>query len=151
MVSSSLKNEEGAAGHMRKALFASITIAAAFAVSGCVVETVSVPQPGVAVGGPPPPPVVESRPAPPVGRVVWVAGYWHWTGMQYAWIPGHWEGERPGAVWRAPRYSLRERRLLLRARRVVGASAASAAVTLPLTQGTCLFNACIGPIQHCCH
>ena len=52
--------------------------------------------------------MIEARPAPPVGRVVWVAGYWHWTGMQFTWIPGHWEGERPGAVWRAPRYLLRD-------------------------------------------
>jgi hypothetical protein len=21
----------------------------------------------------------------------WVRGYWHWTGVEYAWIPGHWE------------------------------------------------------------
>jgi hypothetical protein len=21
----------------------------------------------------------------------WVRGYWHWTGVDYEWIPGHWE------------------------------------------------------------
>ncbi len=21
----------------------------------------------------------------------WVSGYWHWTGVEYTWIPGHWE------------------------------------------------------------
>jgi hypothetical protein len=77
-------------------------------VAGCVVETVSAPPPGIAVVGPPPPPMVESRPSPPTGRVVWVAGYWHWTGMQYTWIPGHWEGARAGVVWRPPRYVVRD-------------------------------------------
>jgi hypothetical protein len=93
---------------MKKALAASVALAALLLTGGCVIEAVGAPPPGVAVGGPPPAPMQESRPAPPMGRVVWVAGYWHWTGMQYTWIPGHWEAERPGAVWRAPRYSLRE-------------------------------------------
>jgi hypothetical protein len=94
---------------MRKALAAIIAAAAVLSCSGCVVETVGgAPPPGVAVGGPPPAPMQETRPPTPAGRVVWVSGYWHWTGMQYTWIPGHWEEERPGAIWRAPRYSLRE-------------------------------------------
>jgi hypothetical protein len=21
----------------------------------------------------------------------WVRGYWHWTGVEYEWTPGHWE------------------------------------------------------------
>jgi hypothetical protein len=42
----------------------------------------------------------QTRPA-----TVWIAGYWHWTGIQYAWIPGHWEvSPHVGATWRAPRY-----------------------------------------------
>ena len=94
---------------MRRAIAAGLAVAALVAMSGCVVETgVSAAPPGVAVGGPPPPPMVEARPPTPGGRAAWVAGYWHWTGMQYTWIPGHWEEARPGAVWRAPRYSLRE-------------------------------------------
>ena len=36
-------------------------------------------------GGPPPAPMLETRPPTPGGRVVWVAGYWHWTGMRSAW------------------------------------------------------------------
>jgi WXXGXW repeat (2 copies) len=77
--------------------------------TGCVVEAVPPPPPnGVAVSGPPPQPVNEMRPPPPDARMVWVAGYWHWTGMQYTWIPGHWESAPPGASWRAPRYSVRE-------------------------------------------
>ncbi len=90
------------------AMLAAVALLALPALAGCVVEAGVAPPPGVAVGGPPPPPMVEARPPTPGGRVVWVAGYWHWTGMQYTWIPGHWEEERPGAVWRAPRYSLRE-------------------------------------------
>lgn len=75
--------------------------------AGCVVETGALG--GVAVSGPPPQPVVEARPAPPPNvRVVWIAGYWHWSGMQYTWIPGHWENAPPGASWRGPRYSLRD-------------------------------------------
>jgi WXXGXW repeat (2 copies) len=92
----------------RQAFTAGLVIAALLGVAGCVVETVSAPAPGVAVVGPPPPPMVESRTPPPVGRVVWVAGYWHWTGMQYTWIPGHWEVPRAGVVWRPPRYVQRD-------------------------------------------
>jgi hypothetical protein len=95
-------------GSLKKALAAIVVAAGLLSFSGCVVETVNAPPPGVAVGGPPPAPMRETRPPTPGGRVVWVAGYWHWTGMQYTWIPGHWEEERPGAIWRAPRYSLRE-------------------------------------------
>ena len=29
-------------------------------------------------------------------NATWVAGYWHWTGIQYAWIPGHWDAPPPG-------------------------------------------------------
>jgi hypothetical protein len=48
--------------------------------------------------------MVDTRPAPLPGETVWVAGYWHWTGMRYTWIPGHWERAPAGAAWRAPRY-----------------------------------------------
>lgn len=56
------------------------------------------------MNGPPPPPLAEDRPPAPRNDAQWVAGYWHWTGMQYAWIPGHWESAPPGATWSAPRY-----------------------------------------------
>jgi hypothetical protein len=86
-----------------------VALAVACCCGGCVVETAVATSPsGVAVTSPPPPPVIETRPAAPTARAVWIAGYWHWTGMQYTWIPGHWEEARPGAVWRAPRYWLRE-------------------------------------------
>jgi hypothetical protein len=50
--------------------------------------------------------VAEARSAPPQANALWVAGYWHWNGIQYTWIPGHWESPPPGTTWRAPKYSL---------------------------------------------
>jgi hypothetical protein len=88
--------------------------------SGCVVNEAESPTRGVIVSGPPPAPVREDRPpapstppstppsAPPSTASVWVSGYWHWTGIQYAWIPGHWEAPPPGATWNAPVYSVRD-------------------------------------------
>ena len=38
----------------------------------------------------PPPlssPFVAVSPAP---RLVWVPGFWGWTGVQQVWVPGHW-------------------------------------------------------------
>ncbi len=63
---------------------------------------------GIAVAGPPPAPIGEARPEAPPGDSVWVAGYWHWTGMRYTWIPGHWERAPAGAAWHPPRYWARE-------------------------------------------
>jgi len=72
--------------------------------SGCV-ATASNPTPrGVMVNGPPPAPLPEDRPAPPTAGAIWVNGYWHWTGAQYTWIPGHWENAPPGQSWYGPRY-----------------------------------------------
>jgi len=80
----------------------------AAAMGACVVNEAESPARGVVVSGPPPPAVREERPAPPSPQSVWVVGYWHWTGMQYAWIPGHWDAPPPGAVWNAPVYSARD-------------------------------------------
>jgi hypothetical protein len=82
--------------------------ALALMASACVIEASAGLGPGQVVSGPPPAPVAEGRPPPPAGSAIWVAGYWHWTGMQYTWIPGHWEQGHPGEMWRAPKYSLRE-------------------------------------------
>jgi hypothetical protein len=84
-----------------------VLVAAATVALGCV-ATVSVPPVrGVIVSGPPPAPIIEARSQPPAAASVWVSGYWHWTGMQYTWIPGHWEVEPPmGVMWQPPRYVL---------------------------------------------
>jgi hypothetical protein len=98
---------------MTKALLAGMSVAMVALAAGCVIETIPAPV-GVAVSGPPPAPVRELRqpPPPPPGgpgpTAMWVTGYWHWTGMQYTWIPGHWVVPPPGAYWRAPQYSLHE-------------------------------------------
>ena len=71
---------------------------------GCVATAETMPTRGVVVSGPPPAPLNEARPDPPKSRAAWVGGYWHWTGMQYAWIPGHWDRAPQGSQWIGPRY-----------------------------------------------
>jgi WXXGXW repeat (2 copies) len=86
-----------------------VALALALLTTGaCVVNEAESPSRGVVVSGPPPPAVREERPTAPSPQSVWVVGYWHWTGMQYAWIPGHWDAPPPGAVWNAPVYSARD-------------------------------------------
>ncbi len=75
---------------------------------GCVANEASLPSRGVVVSGPPPAPIAEERPLPADPQTAWVTGYWHWTGMHYAWIPGHWEKAPPGQTWAAPQYGARE-------------------------------------------
>ncbi len=72
--------------------------------SACVATAEGMASRGVVVSGPPPAPLVEVRPAPPPNRSAWIGGYWHWTGMHYAWIPGHWDSPPGGAEWVGPRY-----------------------------------------------
>jgi WXXGXW repeat (2 copies) len=73
--------------------------------TSCVVVPNTPPPRGILVSGPPPAVIREERPPQPAPLATWVAGYWHWTGLQYAWIPGHWEAAPPaGATWRAPAY-----------------------------------------------
>jgi hypothetical protein len=72
---------------------------------GCVAATSSPTLRAVIVNGPPPAPIAEELPPPAHAEAVRIPGYWHWTGIQYAWIPGHWEeAPPPGWTWRAPRY-----------------------------------------------
>ncbi len=73
---------------------------------GCVAAAAPPPARAIIVTGPPPAPIVEEPSPRPQAQAVWIAGYWHWTGIQYAWIPGHWEAApSSGATWRAPRYT----------------------------------------------
>jgi hypothetical protein len=53
----------------------------------------------------PPAAVVETHPARPGPRFVWIAGYHSWNGSAYAWVPGRWERPpRPGARWVAHKW-----------------------------------------------
>lgn len=81
-----------------------------FALPACVVNEPDAPPRGVVVSGPPPAPIPETPPARPTGGGVWVTGYWHWTGMQYVWIPGHWDQPPPGRSWQKPTYSFQDGR-----------------------------------------
>jgi hypothetical protein len=87
-----------------------VAVAAVVAIGpvGCVINEASPPPHGVAVSGPPPAPPQEMQPPRPAPDAVWVPGYWHWTGLQYAWMPGHWRAPPPGATWRTPSYSFRD-------------------------------------------
>src|SRR5256885_2257689 len=69
--------------------------AAGFALAACVATVETRPPRVVYVAGPPPPPLVEARGSPAAPGMVWVEGYWHWNGVQYVWIPGHWESPLP--------------------------------------------------------
>lgn len=91
-------------------LSVAVTVAVLVLAGGCVVNEPESPPRGVVVSGPPPAPVPENPPPAPNAQAVWVAGYWHWTGMQYAWIPGHWDAPPAGAVWSAPTYVQRDGR-----------------------------------------
>lgn len=46
--------------------------------------------------GPVPPPRYEPVPPPPGAGMVWEPGHWHWDGVRYVWIGGHYVGRRMG-------------------------------------------------------
>jgi hypothetical protein len=94
----------GSAG-FAEGLVAALVLSSGAIASGCVATATAPPSRAIVVTGPPPAPIAEEPTAQPQPASVWIAGYWHWTGIQYAWIPGHWEAApRNGAVWLAPRY-----------------------------------------------
>lgn len=107
------RGRRGTATAAHRGPFERLKTKSAFAVivafcSGCVVAAAGPGPAGVVVAGPPPPPHEDVRVTAPSGTAVWVAGYWHWTGIRYAWIPGHWDAPRSGARWVPPRYILRD-------------------------------------------
>jgi hypothetical protein len=84
---------------------------------GCVATVEERWSRPIYVVGPPPAPFSEVRAAPAAPGMVWVEGYWHWNGVQYVWIPGHWESPPPGQTWLAPRYVVVEGRYVYHAGR----------------------------------
>jgi hypothetical protein len=56
------------------------------------------------VGAPPPAPLAEAMPPKPSLTATWIAGYWHWNGIDYVWVPGHWIEPPSGMSYQAPRY-----------------------------------------------
>ena len=66
-------------------------IVSAAALAGALGSTPATAAVRVYVTTPPPPLVVETRPAPPGRRHVWIGGYHEWDGHGYVWRPGHWE------------------------------------------------------------
>jgi hypothetical protein len=54
---------------------------------------------GSAVAQPPPPNAppplrYEQVPPPPGERFIWEPGHWHWNGVQYVWVNGHYVERR---------------------------------------------------------
>jgi hypothetical protein len=93
----------------RRALeITTVLSAVLLAPAACVVNETRTPDRSVVVAGPPPPPVDEAPPPPrpPGANQIWIRGGWHWTGVQWAWIPGHWDHPPEGMrAWHAPHYS----------------------------------------------
>jgi hypothetical protein len=94
-----------------------IACSLASSLASCVATVEERPARVLYVAGPPPAPLAETESAPPAPGMVWVEGYWHWNGVQYVWIPGHWESPPPGAVWIAPRYVMVDGKYAYRAGR----------------------------------
>jgi hypothetical protein len=94
-------NRRVAAWHRRAAECVLLAFAVVVA-PGCVATFRPPPDRAYAAGGPPPAPIAEAPPPRPSAAHIWAQGYWHWSGVDYAWIPGHWQ-EPIGAVrWSLP-------------------------------------------------
>lgn len=93
---------------------------AALLTSGCLLTARTRAQPvdvyyssasEVYVTEPMPAARVEVVTVAPSRDVLWVDGYWQWSGAGYAWNPGRWaRPSHPGYVWHAPRYERRQNR-----------------------------------------
>jgi len=74
-------------------------VAAAALTSALTASTASA-LPKVYVQVAPPAPIAEVRVVAPGPKHVWVAGYHHWDGRAYVWMPGRWVlPPRAGVVW----------------------------------------------------
>jgi len=87
----------------------------ALAAYGCVAGGEARPSRADAMRGPPPDPAEataarmideipgssaygtepDAKARNPRPGYVWVDGYWHWTGVRYAWVAGRWEALTP--------------------------------------------------------
>jgi hypothetical protein len=90
----------------RKPLLVAMCVAAMGAVSIPVSTSAAV---GVYFNAPPPPARVEVVPEPRRGQV-WVPGYWDLKGSHHVWRAGHFERERRGYTYNAPRWVERDNR-----------------------------------------
>lgn len=91
-------------GSIRGTLWSLLTLTALAGATGCVATPPSPPPRAMVVMTPPPPPVQEQPTPAPNPTARWLSGYWHWTGIEYAWIPGHWAVAPANSIWSAPRY-----------------------------------------------
>jgi hypothetical protein len=56
----------------------------------------------------PPAPRQEARPTVQAPGLVWIAGYWQWSGSAWVWVAGRWQAPPQGAgSYRAPRWQAR--------------------------------------------
>jgi WXXGXW repeat (2 copies) len=71
-------------------------------VFGCAAQVDATPPstaPAAVMATSAPPPVqIEVVPVAPSIDHVWIKGYWHWNGAQWAWRPGHYDIKR-GYSW----------------------------------------------------
>ncbi|NOY91358.1 MAG: BcpO-related WXXGXW repeat protein, partial [Deltaproteobacteria bacterium] len=56
----------------------------------------------------PPPPRNEAHPTRQARGLIWIAGYWQWSGSAWVWATGRWQAQPQGAGgYRAPRWQAR--------------------------------------------
>lgn len=67
----------------------------AVALGGCVAGAPAGP-----VRPEPPAPLPEWKTGPATPGLVWLPGSWHWDGVRYVGLPGHWESPPPAALGR---------------------------------------------------